>query len=193
MAYTIDAGIQISLGKNALGTATTDPAQMVWYKLTDHNREPIDISTEIIESAQRMANGKMRKYVIAQKNKISVSWKYVPSLKSYVGVNPQTGITGNVDLAVDGFYSAAWIESFYQTNSGLPIYLKVVSSGVDTTPSTTVIDPNITIGSLPPTNFVTAQYGFKFYSVYMTDFSKTIINRTRLSDYVDMSIEFTEI
>jgi hypothetical protein len=27
----------------------------------------------------------------------------------------------------------------------------------------------------------------------MTDFSKTIINRTKNSDYVDMSIEFTEI
>jgi hypothetical protein len=59
MAYLIDAGIQVSLN----GTT--------WYKLTDHNREPIGFSTELIETQSRMANGKMRKYVVAQKNNIS--------------------------------------------------------------------------------------------------------------------------
>jgi hypothetical protein len=31
------------------------------------------------------------------------------------------------------------------------------------------------------------------YTVFMNNFSKAIINRTKLSDYVDMSIDFTEI
>jgi hypothetical protein len=159
MAYLIESGIQVSL-TGANGT---------WQKLTDHNREPVRISPELIESQSRMANGKMRKYVIAQKNNISVSWKYVPSKQSE---------------AVDGFFSAAWLESFYKSNAGLPIYLKVVSSELDPDPS---------LGSLPSGTFATAQTGFKVYNVYMTNFSKTIINRTRLSDYVDMSIEFTEI
>jgi hypothetical protein len=159
MAYLLESGIQVSL-TGANGT---------WQKLTDHNREPVRISPELIESQSRMANGKMRKYVIAQKNNISVSWKYVPSKQSE---------------AVDGFFSAAWLESFYKSNAGLPIYLKVVSSELDPDPS---------LGSLPSGTFATAQTGFKVYNVYMTNFSKTIINRTRLSDYVDMSIEFTEI
>ncbi len=159
MAYLIESGIQVSL-TGANGT---------WQKLTDHNREPVRISPELIESQSRMANGKMRKYVVAQKNNISVSWKYVPSKQSE---------------AVDGFFSAAWLESFYKSNAGLPIYLKVVSSELDPDPS---------FGSLPSGTFATAQTGFKIYNVYMTNFSKTIINRTRLSDYVDMSIEFTEI
>ena len=159
MAYLLESGIQISL-TGANGT---------WQKLTDHNRSPIQISTDVIESQSRMANGKMRKYVIAQKNNISISWKYVPSKQSE---------------CVDNFYSAAWLESFYKNNSGLPIWLKVVSSELDS-------DPNF--GSLPTGTFTTAQTGFKTYNVYMTDFSKTVINRTKLSDYVDMSIEFTEI
>lgn len=157
MAYLIDAGIQVSLN----GTT--------WYKLTDHNRAPIDISTELIETQSRMANGKMRKYVVAQKNNISCSWSYVPSKQSE---------------CVDGFYSAAWLESFYKSNVGLPIYLKIVSSE---------LDPDAAPGAVPSGTFATAQTGSKTYSVFMNDFSKTIINRTKLSDYVDMNIEFTEI
>ena len=61
MTYLIDSGIQISID----GTT--------WYKLTDHNREPIDIATELIETQSRMANGTMRKYVVSQKNNIVVS------------------------------------------------------------------------------------------------------------------------
>jgi hypothetical protein len=157
MAYLIDTGIQISIDGNT------------WYKLTDHNREPIEVRPSLIEQQQRMANGKMRKYVVAQKNNISCSWKYVPSSQSQ---------------CIDGFYSSAWLESFYKSNSGLPIYLKVVSSGLNTDSG---------FGSQPLGVFVTAQNRSKTYNVYMVDFSKTIINRTKVSDYVDMNIEFTEI
>jgi hypothetical protein len=168
MAYTIGAGIQVSL-------TGIDGS---WQRLTDHNRDPIQVSTEVIESVSRMANGKMRKYIVDKKRRISVSWKYVPSKTSE---------------SADGFNAASWLESFYQSNAGIPIYLKVVASELATDSST---------GSLPSGTFTTAQtsanyssseVGSKKYTVYMTDFSKTIINRTKLSDYVDMSIEFTEI
>ena len=149
MTYLLQAGIQLSLDN------------VNWQKLTDHNREPIDISTEIIETQARMANGRMKKYVVAQKNTISVSWSYVPSKTSET---------------VDLNHGAAWLESFYRSNVGSPIYVKVVESGLN--------------GS---GNFVTAQHASKVYTVFMNNFSKTIINRTKLSDYVDMSIEFTEI
>ena len=155
--YLLESGVQVSLN----GTT--------WYKLTDHNREPLDVSPELIESQSRMANGKMRKYVVAQKNKVSVSWKYVPSKTAQ---------------AVDGFYAGAWLESFYKSNAGMPIYLKVVSSE---------LDPDAAMGSVPSGTFATAQTGFKIYNVFMTNFSKTIIHRTKVSDYIDMNIEFTEI
>lgn len=149
MAYLLQAGIQLSLDNSN------------WQKLTDHNRDPIDISTEIIETQARMANGKMRKYIVAQKKTISVSWNYVPSKTSET---------------VDENYSAAWLESFYKSNVGSPIYLKVVASELDSSG-----------------NFVTAQTGSEVYTVFMEKFSKSIINRTKVSDYVSMSIDFTEV
>lgn len=170
MAYLLESGLQVSLNYNpSTGSGT-------WHSLTDHNREPISISVELIETQSRMANGKMRKYVVAQKNKISASWKYVPSKTSE---------------CVDGNNGAAWIESFYHSNAQLPIYLKVISSK---------LNPDSAIGNVPSGNFVTAQSrfttaqtGLTIYPVFITDFSKTVINRTKISDYVDMSIEFTEI
>jgi hypothetical protein len=168
MAYnSINAGISISL------TGADDS----WQRLTDHNREPIQVNTEIIESASRMANGKMRKYVVAKKRKISVSWKYVPSKTSE---------------CVDGFYGAAWLEAFYKSNAELPISIKVVASeladtGLNTLPSTTFTTAQT------KSNNASSETGAKKIDVYITDFSKTIINRTQISDYVDMSIEFTEI
>jgi hypothetical protein len=149
MAYLIQAGIQLSLDN------------VNWQKLTDHNRDPISVSKELIETQARMANGRMKKYVIAQKNNISVSWSYVPS---------RTSETADLN------HGAAWIESFYKTNVGSPIYLKLVSSELNS------------LG-----NFVTSQDGFEVYTVFMNNFSKTIINRTKLSDYVNISIDFTEI
>jgi hypothetical protein len=197
MAFLIQSGIHLSID----GTT--------WYKLTDHNREPIQMSVELIESQSRMANGKMRKYVIAQKNKISTSWKFVPSVTNLI-IDQQEQ---NADIN----YAAGWLESFYKANAAIPIYLKVISSEHNTEP---------TVGNVPSSsgnNFKTsaelsglntASYtnsqestaisaqasaarpnatGSKIYNVFMTDFSKTIINRTKNTDYVDMSIEFTEI
>lgn len=197
MAYLIQSGLHLSIDG------------VTWYKLTDHNRDAIDIKPELIESQSRMANGKMRKYVIAQKNKISTSWKYVPSVTSLV----IDGQSQNADIN----YAAGWIESFYKANAGIPIYVKVISSEYNTEP---------TIGNVPSStsnNFKTAAElsslnsasytnsqeataisnqsaaarpnatGSKTYSVFMTDFSKTIINRTKNTDYVDINIEFTEI
>lgn len=112
MAYPISAGIELSLNG-------TD-----WYKLTDHNRKELQVNAEVIESAKRMANGKMRKYVVAQKTKLSTNWSYVPSKSS---------------LTVDGNKSSAWLDSFYDANVGLPIYLKLVSGGIDNAPSASTI------------------------------------------------------
>ena len=158
MSYLLESAIHISLDNTT------------WYKLTDHNREEVKINPEIIESVQRMANGKMRKYVIAQKNKISTSWRFVPSKTS---------------LTVDGNKGAAWLESFYKSNVGVPMYVKVISAE---------IDPDATIGLIPlDSNFKSSSTGSKIYNVFITDFSSTVLKRTTTSDYVDMNIEFTEI
>lgn len=70
MTLAIPSGVQISLDN------------VTWYKLSDHNRSPIKLSYDITEQSQRMANGKMRKYVIAKKLKIATDWKDLPTLDS---------------------------------------------------------------------------------------------------------------
>jgi hypothetical protein len=158
MAYTLQSGIHISLNNST------------WYKLTDHNRGEITVTPELIQNESRMANGTLKKYVIAQKDKISTSWSYVPSKTSE---------------CVDGNRGAAWLESFYKANVGVPIYVKLIVSELTTDPAR---------GAAPDDSyFVTAQSGLKTYNAFISNFSKRIINRTKISDYVSMDIEFTEI
>lgn len=140
-----------------------------WFKLTDHNRQDIEISHTLIEKESRMANGRMRKFVIAKKDTISTSWEFVPAKSADI---------------VDGNYSASWLTAFYNANSGIPIYLKLVASRHN--------DPSI--GTYPTdSTYATAQNTSKIYNVFMTNFSRTISKRTRVTDYVDVSIEFTEV
>lgn len=76
--------------------------------LSDHNRSPINIDNRRIERRQRMANGRMRSYHIADKLNISVAWTMLPS-RSYNGAikfDPATGkpiLTDSIDYDDDPF------------------------------------------------------------------------------------------
>jgi len=157
MAYALQSGIHISLN----GTT--------WYKLTDHNRREIEISPTLIEKENRMANGTLRKFVTAKKDIISVSWDFLPAKSNDI---------------VDGNYSGSWIQSFYNANYGIPVYIKIIASK-HTDPTT---------GQVPTdSTYVSASTGEKVYNVFMTGLSKTIRKRTAVTDYIDMTLEFTEI
>lgn len=86
----------IKFAKNAI---------MEWNgtKITDHNRQDLQVSVERIEVAKRMANGTLRKYIVADKRKFSVSWTDVPHSAAYT---------------VDGFWGGKEIENFYNTTVG---------------------------------------------------------------------------
>lgn len=62
--------------------------------LSDHNRSPIEFSSDRIQKRQRMVNGRLRSHHIADKLNISVSWNNLPSRSFRPGV-------GNFDE--DGF------------------------------------------------------------------------------------------
>jgi len=70
--------------------------------LSDDNREPVNFDPIRIEQRERMINGRMRSYHIADKMKISTSWKTLPS-RSYASfpdfnnegrsvINDETGL-----------------------------------------------------------------------------------------------------
>ena len=67
-------------------------------KLSEHNRQPISLSKTRIEKTQRMANGTMRKFYVADKESINVSWTKLPSFSTYT---------------IDGGYGALDLRSFY--------------------------------------------------------------------------------
>lgn len=144
-----------------------------WYKLTDHNRGPIEFSPTLIEKESRMADGTLRKYVVAKKYVISTAWTFLPALSE------------NDSPIVDGNLGAAWITAFYNANVGVPVYVKIINAEMN--------DP--TIGQIPNTSTYakSSSTGENIYRCFISDFSKTLRFRNAISDYVNMSIEFTEI
>lgn len=168
MAYALQSGIHVSIN----GTT--------WYKLTDHNRREIDISPVLIEKEKRMANGTLRKFVVAKKDIISVSWDFLPSKPASTG----NATNDSRFVVVDANYAGSWIQSFYNANVGIPIYVKIISAK-HTDPST---------GSVPADNtYVSSLAGEKVYQAFMTGFSKTISKRNTVTDFLDITLEFTEI
>jgi len=164
MAYQISAGIEVSF------EGTT------WYKLTDHNRQPIKIVFEVIEKTNRMADGTLRRYVIARKHKISTSWQMLPS---------KTAET------VDGNKAGAWMQSFYEANVFVPIYVKIINAQI-VTPSAEKEQPQ-----------EDTYYGSSFdmtrtktpdtYITYITNFDYEVVKRNNKYDLVNINIEFTEV
>lgn len=94
----------VKFGKNAI---------MEWNdnKITDHNRSDVQVSVERIENTKRMANGTMRKYVVADKRSFTVSWNDLPHTAAW---------------AVDGYWAGKEIEAFYNTNTG-PFQLRLTN------------------------------------------------------------------
>ena len=110
---------------------------------------------------------------------------YQDMKEEILALRDKTACVTKTAETADGNYGAAWIESFYNSNVGIPIYIKVINSKLSS---------DAAAGSYPDDlGFQSSLNGTKTYSVYMTNFSKSITKRTSVSDYVDISIEFTEI
>jgi hypothetical protein len=67
-------------------------------KVSEHNRQPVSIGKTRIEQTKRMSNGLMRKFFIADKETISVSWSMLPSFST---------------MTVDAGSGAVDLKSFY--------------------------------------------------------------------------------
>lgn len=88
--------------------------------LSDHNRSEISVSTQRIEQRQRMINGTMRSYHIADKLTISTSWNNLPSRQAAIRANfdptnaampVSTDIVGyTADMGAGGAEMLRWYE-----------------------------------------------------------------------------------
>ena len=83
-----------------------------WNKISDHNRQPLGITVERFEKSNRMVDGTLRRYTVAKKRTISISWSMFPDkiTNSYGG---KTGLG-----TVDGGWAGNDIETFHNTVNG---------------------------------------------------------------------------
>lgn len=77
--------------------------QLKFRRVTEHNRQPLSINIQRIEQSSRMANGTTRKYFIADKLSVSLSWEMVPSFRNET---------------VDGAWGAEDLKAFYESAAG---------------------------------------------------------------------------
>jgi hypothetical protein len=80
-----------------------NPFANSWVKISDHGRSPLSITVERIETSQRMANGTLRRYVVAKKRTFSCSWENLPDKATTFLANGQPG---------------QWMEDFHNTVNG---------------------------------------------------------------------------
>jgi len=97
--------------------------------LSDHNRAEISMANERIEQRQRMANGTMRSFFIADKLTIDTSWSMLPSrsFKSYPNFR---NADSNSNPTID--------------NSGEPTLITSKNVDTDRDPSTPLLPTKIT-------------------------------------------------
>ena len=171
MSHALNAGIEI---QGADGT---------WYSLTDDNRQPIKIAYEVIEKTSRMADGTLRRYVIARKHKISASWQNVWS-KSL--------------MSSDQGKAGAWIKSFYEANVFIPVNIRLTVASMNTQniSTTSGFVPGVNGYETPDTyipSLTANTSGNMVYNVFMTSFDYEVVKRNKDFDSVNINIEFTEI
>jgi hypothetical protein len=197
MSYQLNAGVQLSVDYDPIGKTGN------WYSITDDNRQPIKIGYEVIEKTNRMADGTLRRYVVARKHKITSSWQMTWSSSAMTSDNKKGG---------------AWLRSFYEANVFIPIYVRltVASVGTQNINTTTGFIPGIQGVESPSgyyhssnrdtyvpysysssdtyvPSYVANQSTNMIYNVFITSFDYSVNKRNKSYDFVDISIEFTEI
>lgn len=91
--------------------------------LSDHNRSELAFSQERIENRQRMINGSMRSYHIADKTRVSWDWEMLPSrsFNKDPNFNQQTGkptASGLTDYTADGGAGGVELLDWYENHQG---------------------------------------------------------------------------
>jgi hypothetical protein len=121
-AGTLSGGLYIPNGYE-VGQAPENPTEGnldEFIILSDHNRAPMSFQPLRLERRERMINGRMRSYHIADKLTISTSWNMLPS-RSYASLpdfdpssadpGPNAGESYTVDGGAGGVDLLEWYEN----------------------------------------------------------------------------------
>lgn len=106
-------------GQPILQIYTSDPTasdnRAVPFIITDDNRAALSLTYDRIEQSARMADGTMRRFITANKRKISTSWDNIPA-------------AGGINYTSDGYLSGAFLKSFFEENVYNPVWIKLTYS-----------------------------------------------------------------
>lgn len=80
---------------------------VIYNKVSEHNRQPIEVSTNRIEQSTRMANGTLRKFYVDDKKMFSVTWSMLPGRRAYTA---------------DGYWGAEDLIKFYESSEGKAMF-----------------------------------------------------------------------
>jgi len=115
----LSGGVYVPAGYEA---GNADNSNEDFIILSDHNRSSLAFGVERIENRQRMVNGRMRSYWIADKRTLSVSWEMLPSrsFSRRPDFDTATGLpTGaGTDYTVDGGAGGAELLDWYEKHYG---------------------------------------------------------------------------
>lgn len=113
------SAIQIYARDLLLNPNAQIPTDQKWIKLSEHNRGDISMEIQRIEQSQRMANGSLRKFFVADKKEFSLSWTMLPGSRIYT---------------VDNLWGALDLIEFYNSDEGqstFDIRLNFAKSGTN--------------------------------------------------------------
>lgn len=149
--------------------------------ITDDNRSPLNFSEERIEKRERMINGRMRSYHIADKTSLSTSWNMIPS-RSHDDVptfNITTGISPNKSYTTDGGAGGADMLEWYNSHKGsFWVFLTYDNKGA----FKSTADPYDHL----------AQYN-QVVEMFISDFSYSVEKRGTKFDFWNVSITLEEV
>ena len=123
---TLDNGLYVPNGYEIGGDTGTESNTDLFNQfliLSDDNRAPISMTPTRIEKRERMINGRMRSYHIADKLNISTSWTLLPS-RSYYTVpdfSPEDGkssLSSAMQYTTDGGAGGVELLDWYENHQG---------------------------------------------------------------------------
>jgi hypothetical protein len=149
--------------------------------VTDDNRQPLEFSEQRIEKRERMINGRMRSYHIADKLTLSTSWNMIPS-RSHAdipGFDTTTGVSPYKSYTTDGGAGGEDMLEWYDSHKGsfwvfLAYDRKGIFKGTES--------PYSNLG----------QYN-QLIEMFISDFSYSVEKRGSNFDYWNVSISLEEV
>lgn len=159
-----------------------DPSLIDQFLLiTDDNRQPLQFKNERIEKRERMINGRMRSYHIADKLTLSTSWALIPS-RSHDDVptfNTLNGLSPNKSYTTDGGAGGADMLEWYESHKGsFWVFLAYDRKG---------------IFKGEPDAYDNLQEYNQLIEMFISDFSYSVEKRGNKFDYWNVSVTLEEV